>query len=71
MTESVAIHQYIAEKWMPELLGNSVEERARVQMIMGVLGDVKKGVTMPMYQNENREEVKANALTCVGAFLER
>ena len=30
MTESVAIHQYIADKWAPNLLGASVEEKARV-----------------------------------------
>ena len=26
---------------------------------------------MPMYMNDNRDEVKENALTCVNAFMER
>ena len=28
ITEHMAIHQYIADKWMPELLGRTLEEKA-------------------------------------------
>jgi hypothetical protein len=40
-------------------------------MIMGVLYDVKMGVTKPMYMNDNRDEVKANALELVTAFQQK
>jgi hypothetical protein len=56
---------------MPDLLGKTQEERAKVQMLIGVLGDFKKGVTMPMYMNENRDEVRANAIECATGFFKQ
>ena len=41
MTETKAIHQYVADKWMPELLGSNPKERSKVVMLAGVIGDLK------------------------------
>ena len=41
MTEHIPIHEYIAEKFRPELLGRSVEERATVKMLVSVLRGFK------------------------------
>ena len=38
LTESLAIHIYLAEKWNPELLGKDAATRARVNMLAGVIG---------------------------------
>ena len=41
MTESLAIHRYIADKWKPELLGTNVQHRAHVTMISHIVNDFK------------------------------
>ena len=33
ITEHMAIHRYIAEKWMPELLGKTLEAKTKVDML--------------------------------------
>lgn len=33
ITEHMAIHQYIADKYMPSLLGRTIEEKATVDML--------------------------------------
>ena len=49
VTETLAIHYYIADKWNPDLLGKTVEERAIVEMLKGVVMDVKQAITKPLY----------------------
>ena len=49
LTESLAIHEYIAQKWMPELLGRTVYERAKVSMISKILMELKFATTMPCF----------------------
>lgn len=49
LTETLAIHIYIADKWKPELLGSTPEERAFVNMLTGPLLDIKLGTTIPCY----------------------
>ena len=41
LTGHIAIHQYVADKWMPELLGRTAQERATVDMIAGVLSELR------------------------------
>lgn len=43
----MAIHLYIADKWMPSLLGSTPEERALVEQIAGVFKDIKYSVIIP------------------------
>ena len=53
LTETLAIHRYIAEKWNPELLGKTPEIRARVSNFAYVIHDLKMRCTMPCYQTED------------------
>lgn len=50
ITESSAIHVYAAEKYSPELLGRDAKERAKVEMLFGVLKDLKFAVIGPMFR---------------------
>lgn len=59
MTETLAIHQYIADKWDPTLLGNTPKERAHVMMMAGIVKDLKMAVTGPMYGSGSKDEVMA------------
>ena len=56
MTETHAIHRYIAEKWNPDLLGKTVEMRARVNNLAYVVHDLKIKCTMPCYQTESGDK---------------
>lgn len=49
LTETLAIQEYIAAKWCPELLGTTSQERATVAMLMNVVNDLKWAVTKPCY----------------------
>ena len=63
MTETFAIHEYLADKYAPDLNGRTPEERAKVLMLKGVLWDIKKAVTGPMYSGEKTaEEIVAMAV---------
>ena len=58
MTETFAIHQYIADKWKPELLGRTSEERALVNMVSGPLHELKGKTTIPAYVSGSKTDVK-------------
>lgn len=50
MTESNAILRYICEKYKPELLGETIKEKAYVNMAVGVLADLLSAKAKLMYQ---------------------
>lgn len=56
MSETLAIHQYIADKYMPQLLGETPEERADIDMIAYIVKEIKMKVTIPCYQLEGTAE---------------
>ena len=55
LTDPVAIHKYISRKWAPELLGSNVEERAHVNMVSCILGDLKAKCTQGCYLSGDKE----------------
>ena len=63
LTETVAIHKYLADKYKPELLGTTPEERATVNMLGGVIGDLKMAMTAPCYMGGDIAETVAKAHT--------
>jgi len=72
LTETVAIHKYVADKWNPELLGATPEEKARVNMVAGNIGSLKGAVTMPCYMQDQKQvciDAIKNGLPPIVAFL--
>ena len=57
MTETVPIMKYLADKFKPELLGTTAEQRATVNMLANVIGDVKGAVTGPCYMGGDKAAV--------------
>ena len=55
ITETLAIHRYIAEKWKPELCGKNAADKARVTMLSKILYDLKMGVTGPCYRGTKEQ----------------
>ena len=45
LTDPICIQKYICRKWDPALLGTNLEERAHVNMISAILGDLKAKCT--------------------------
>ena len=66
LSESMAIHQYIAENWNPELAGATIEERGKLDMVRAVLGDISGKVRPPCYSADtNRQEHGTKCLELV------
>ena len=61
LTESLAIHRYLANKHQPELLGASPQQRAEVSMLEGLIcgSGLKNLVTGPCYANKKEEALQA------------
>jgi glutathione S-transferase len=47
LTETIAIHQYLARKYKPELLGKGARDMARVDMVFGPLKELKMATVTP------------------------
>ena len=57
MTETVAIQKYLADKYKPELLGTTAEERAHVNMLSGVIDALKESITGHIYRTGDKEGI--------------
>ena len=58
ITETTAIHKYIAGRWGPDLLGRDPAERAHVNMVASIVGDLKGGTTMGCYVDGDKEQIR-------------
>lgn len=65
LTQSNAILRYVCHKFRPELLGTSLQEQALVDMIIGVLADLKQNMTRVAYgpADEYDKELEAFSKT--------
>ena len=70
LTETNAIMKYIAHKYGPQLLGGDAATMAKVEMVAGVVGDLKGQVTMPCYTSGDRPAITANLLQKVKPIVQ-
>lgn len=63
LTESQAIMRYIVNKWAPELAGKTIEDKARVDMVIGVISDIKSQTSGHCYGSGDKEAATKNAET--------
>lgn len=54
LTETLAIHQYIAEVWDHTLLGKTAQDKAKVQMITCVVSEFRMSIVKLCYQQDDR-----------------
>lgn len=59
ITETLAIHEYVATKWDEDLVGKTPKDRAQVYMMANVVMELKKNVTGPQYESGEIEDVLA------------
>lgn len=75
MTESNAILRYLCNKYKPELLGETIKDKAIIDMLMGVLSDINAAKTELMYcfnpnSHENQRNILHAKLNDLNKFLE-
>lgn len=54
LTETKAIHHYIAEVWDQSLLGKNAKDKAIVEMLLGVVGEMRMKIAMSCYQQDDK-----------------
>lgn len=62
LTEHMAIHQFIADKWQPELLGRDDLERTKVDVLAGVLSEFKIALHLECYTEQDKAKVAKRLL---------
>lgn len=61
LTESGAIPWFVAKKFKPSLAGNTIEEEAQVQQVIGVIGDLKTELFKAMFTPDYKAALIAAA----------
>jgi len=61
ITDPYAIMIYIAAAYAPELLGETPETKAEIDMLYSQLKDVKSAITGPCYVGQDRDVLKQTA----------
>ena len=62
LTDQGAIMKYIANKYGPELLGKNTRQIGQVEMVAGVISDLKGNITMPCYTQGDRVAITMNLI---------
>lgn len=58
INERAALHQYIADKYKPELLGSNPQESARIKQMDGVVDDLMVGALKLGFRDSDQEIMK-------------
>ena len=62
VTEAMPIMKYIAYKYDEKLLGHTPKQVAQVEMVAGIVTDLKGAITMPCYTTGDRATITMNLL---------
>ena len=54
ITETIALQQYIAKKWKPELLGKTPQERARVMQLHGITNEKANNMLFTCFRQDDK-----------------
>ena len=57
LSESLAIHRYIADKWKPELLGADAQHRAHVSMLSQIVSEFKFALVPDCYKTGDKDHL--------------
>ncbi|CAI2379744.1 unnamed protein product [Moneuplotes crassus] len=57
MTETVPIMFYIAEKYKPELIGETAKDKGTIKMLMNIIQEAKTKITGPCYSQDDKSVV--------------
>lgn len=69
ITETLAIHKYLADKYKPALLGADAAQRGQVTMIQGILTDFKNAITTPCYATGDKAAIQATIAAKLPAIV--
>lgn len=68
-TESQAIMRYVCNKWNPELLGKTLEDKAHVDMLTGVVKDVYGPVISHCYGTGDKQKLVEGAFSALPGLV--
>ncbi|CAI2379586.1 unnamed protein product [Moneuplotes crassus] len=57
MTETVPIMFYIAEKYKPELIGETAKDKGTIKMLMNIIHGAKMNISKPCYSQDDKSVV--------------
>ena len=66
LTETQAIQKYICYKWGEHLLGKDSSQFGEVEMVAGIISDLKGATTMPCYTNGDKKAIAAICMAKTG-----
>ena len=69
LTEVNTIMRYLANKYVPHLLGETPAEQGRVEMVQAQVTDLKGAVTMPCYTMGDRDAITNNIMLKIQPFI--
>lgn len=69
VTETLAIHEYLADKFEPAMLGSTPEAKARINMLAGVFSPIRWDITIQCIKASSKKEVADSMFERVDPFF--
>ena len=70
VAESVAVHQYIAQKFCPAMLGSTPQERGRRYQLQGIANDQFQGFLKYVLATDDKQRVLTQCLKNMRQFVQ-
>lgn len=69
MSQTLAIHQYIADKWDRSVVGNNLRERSKAMMLGNVISEFRSNITKSHFTNDKKEDSLHQVSTLLPSIL--